>query len=545
MLTWGVSRHGERPFFDDGKLRRTHIEFLTDVMICLSALRDLQLARGARIALWGGKSYRYLATLTAVLGSEYIVVPINSILKPTQVEHILRDAAPDLLIADISLMASLRPQALAVIRHKFVLPLAGAQAAAGDSLFHWGGQDQWTAPDVTVPTSMQRGLHGAGVTDHDPCCILYTSGSTGLPKGVVLSHRNLVSGALSVADYLALTTDDVVLGLLPLSFDAGLSQLTTSIAAGCKFVPLNYLVPQEVPKTCRVHGVTSITAVPPLWIQLLRARWDEASTAPLRRFANTGGRLPDSVLTSLRQLFPAARPFLMYGLTEAFRSTCLDPDEVDARTGSIGKAVPNAQVLVVRPDGTECAPGEAGELVHRGAFVTLGYWNQPELTALRYRPVPRQHPALGLTERAVWSGDIVRKDADGFLYFVGRGDEMIKTMGYRVSPSEVEEVIYAADLVREVAVFGQDDFERGQRIVAMVVLKHSEPPPQEALRRHCTQQLPGYMCPAEYIVVASLARNPNGKLDRAVLKAALQQGVAAGAQGGWLNNNMKKESANA
>ena len=233
--------------------------------------------------------------------------------------------------------------------------------------------------------------------DLDIAAILYTSGSTGRPKGVVLSHRNLIAGAESVASYLGNTADDVLLAALPLSFDAGFSQLTTAFAVGAHVILMNYLLPGDVPRLCARHGVTGLTCVPPLWIQIAEQKWPEEARASLRYFANTGGRMPKPTLDKLREVFPSAKPFLMYGLTEAFRSTYLDPAEVDRRPDSIGKAIPDAEILVVRPDGSPCDPGEEGELVHRGPHVALGYWNDPARTAERFRPVPGRERALAHT----------------------------------------------------------------------------------------------------------------------------------------------------
>ena len=254
--------------------------------------------------------------------------------------------------------------------------------------------------------------------------ILYTSGSTGKPKGVVLSHRNMVAGAKSVASYLGNRADDTLLAALPLSFDAGFSQLTTAFHVGARVVLLNYLLPKDVLKAMEREKVTGLTAVPPLYIQLTQLDWPEAIKQHLRYFANTGGRMPRETLDQLRARVPAAQPFLMYGLTEAFRSTFLPPEEVDRRPDSIGKAIPNAEILVLREDGSECAPDEPGELVHRGALVGLGYWGDPEKTAERYKLLPGgtqgRLPGLQLPEYAVFSGDTVRRDAEGFLYFIGR-----------------------------------------------------------------------------------------------------------------------------
>ena len=268
---------------------------------------------------------------------------------------------------------------------------------------------------------------------------------------------------------------------------------------------------------CRRWGVTGLTGVPPLWIQIAEQEWPAEATASLRYFANTGGRMPRPLLTRLREHFPAAQPFLMYGLTEAFRSTYLDPAEIDRRPDSIGKAIPNTEILVVGPDGTRCEPGEVGELVHRGALVALGYWNDPEKTALRFRSPPGG-PPVETGERAVWSGDLVRADDEGFLYFVGRNDEMIKTSGYRVSPTEIEEIAFRSGLVRDAVALGDDDPALGQRIVLIVTPSTPGQRVGESLHRYFRRNAPSYMVPATVDERTSIPRGPNGKYDRTWLR---------------------------
>jgi len=207
----------------------------------------------------------------------------------------------------------------------------------------------------------------------------------------------------------------------------------------------------------------------------------------------------------------------MYGLTEAFRSTYLDPSEIDRRPDSIGKAIPNAEILVVRSDGTPCAPGEEGELVHRGALVSLGYWNDKERTAERFRPAPTKHAGLCVPEMAVWSGDIVRTDAEGYIYFVGRRDEMIKSSGYRISPTEIEDVLYATGMVSEAVALGVPHPTLGQGIIVIVAVAQGMELDIDGLTRECRRQLPSYMVPGVIIQRPSLPRNPNGKIDRNLL----------------------------
>jgi len=269
--------------------------------------------------------------------------------------------------------------------------------------------------------------------------------------------------------------------------------------------------------------VTGLTAVPPLWIQLSQLNWPADATNHLRYIANTGGRMPLETLTVLRKKLPRTRPFLMYGLTEAFRSTYLPPEEVDRRPDSIGKAIPNAEILVLREDGTECAPDEPGELVHRGALVGMGYWNDPERTRERYKPLPGRPSGLVMPELAVFSGDTVRRDAEGFLYFVGRRDEMIKTSGYRVSPTEIEEVVYGTQLVGECAALGVPHPVLGHAIVLVATPTGDNVLNELELLAACKQHLPIYMVPAKIDIRAgSLPRNPNGKIDRKSLASQFE-----------------------
>lgn len=476
------------------------------------ALR-LGLRRADRVAIYLEKRFETVVASFGAAAAGAVFVPINPLLKAEQVAFILRDCDVRLLVTSPERLAVLGSvlDACPALRHVVTTepPGAGATLPDGVELSGWG--ELLSA----APTPAHR------VIDTDMAAILYTSGSTGKPKGVVLSHRNMVAGAKSVAAYLGNSERDTLLAVLPLSFDAGFSQLTTAFHARARVVLLDYLLPRDVLKALVRERVTGITAVPPLYIQLAQLEWPAQVGENLRYFANTGGRMPRETLAALRQRVPHARPFLMYGLTEAFRSTYLAPEEVDRRPDSIGKAIPNAEILVLREDGTECDADEPGELVHRGALVGMGYWNDAEKTAERYRPMPGLAAGLRLPEYAVFSGDTVRRDAEGFLYFVGRRDEMIKTSGYRVSPTEVEEIVYATRLVGECAAFGVEHPTLGQ--VVQVV---ATPPPGStsldttALLAECRQRMPAYMVPAGIApATGPLPRNANGKIDRRLIAA--------------------------
>jgi acyl-CoA ligase (AMP-forming) (exosortase A-associated) len=493
------------------------------VLACAAGLCRLRLQRGERVGIYLEKRIETVVASFGAPAAGAVFVPLNPLLKAEQAGFILQDCDVRVLLTSTERLALLLPTLAQCreLRHVVLtdaLPASQPRLPAGIALHTWGELlDASPAP-------------GHRVIDTDMAAILYTSGSTGKPKGVVLSHRNMVAGAKSVASYLRNDADDTLLAALPLSFDAGFSQLTTAFHAGARVVLLNYLLPRDVLKAMAREKVTGLTAVPPLYIQLTQLdNWPAEIGEHLRYFANTGGRMPRETLDALRKRVPKAQPFLMYGLTEAFRSTYLPPEEVDRRPDSIGKAIPNAEVLVLRDDGSECDVDEPGELVHRGALVGQGYWNDAEKTAERYKLLPGRPGGLMLPEYAVFSGDTVRRDAEGFLYFIGRRDEMIKTSGYRVSPTEVEEVLYATKLVGECAAFGIDSATLGQTIQVIATAPDGSAAVDiAALLAECRARMPAYMVPAGFAGMAGpLPRNPNGKIDRKRLATEWIERVAS------------------
>jgi acyl-CoA ligase (AMP-forming) (exosortase A-associated) len=478
-----------------------------------SGFARLGLKRGERLGIYLEKRIETVVAMFGAAAAGSVFVPINPVLKPRQVAYIMRDCNVRILVTSSQRAADLAQELATCPDLAIVVLVDGTEEAVQ--------QETRTALSWRAAMTFPGAAQPSRVIDTDMAAILYTSGSTGNPKGVVLSHRNMVAGAKSVSQYIENTADDRILSVLPLSFDAGLSQVTTAFAVGARVVLLNYLLPRDVLRACAEHLITGMTGVPPLWIQLAELDWPDAASRSMRYFANTGGHMPRPTLDRLRTVMPRAKPFLMYGLTEAFRSTYLDPSEVDRRPDSIGKAIPNAEILVVHPDGTLCAPDEPGELVHRGALVSMGYWNDRERTAERFRPAPGQASEICLPELAVWSGDIVRRDTEGFLYFVGRRDEMIKTSGYRVSPTEIEEVVYASGLVGAAAAIGVPHPRLGQAIVVLATPPAGGRFDGEALLVQCRRNMPQFMVPLLISERAALPRNPNGKIDRKSLAAEL------------------------
>lgn len=448
--------------------------------------------RGARVATWAAKGALTCLMPLAAARAGLVHVPINPLLKRAQVAHILADSGAALLIGTPARLATLEP---------------------GDAACPtWAEADAMTAALDAAP------LPPSSADPDELAAILYTSGSTGRPKGVMLSHANMWLGAESVATYLGLAPDDRALAVLPLSFDYGQNQLLSHWYAGGSAVPLDYLTPRDVVKAIERHHVTTLAAVPPLWVQLTELDWPAETAGMLRRLTNSGGALTPDLVKRLRTLFPDARLFAMYGLTEAFRSTFLDPALIDTHPTSIGKAIPHAEILVIADSGEIAAADEEGELVHCGPLVAHGYWQDAERTAERFKPAPTASRYGGM---AVWSGDRVRRDADGLLYFVGRRDAMIKSAGNRISPAEIEEAALASGLVAEAVALGIPDARLGQAVHLVVRAAPGTSGAVEELPRILMQELPNFMQPKHIHWRDAMPISPNGKIDRTGLYAEL------------------------
>ncbi|MBY0283013.1 MAG: acyl-CoA ligase (AMP-forming), exosortase A system-associated [Sphingomonas sp.] len=474
----------------DGTLDYTGLEAV--VGASASWLAAAGLPAGSRVASWLPKTRTACILPLAVPRAGLVHVPINPLLKRAQVAHILGDSGASLLITQAARAATLEPGDLPPDCRMVT-------------------EDDVRAHDVMPPSQADPDTLAA---------ILYTSGSTGRPKGVMLSHANLWLGAISVAHYLALTPEDRTLCVLPLSFDYGQNQLFSTWAAGGRVVPLDYLTARDVIKAVARHDVTTLAGVPPLWVQLLEAAWPDDVAARLKRLTNSGGALTPSLIKGLRQRFAAADLYPMYGLTEAFRSTYLPPTLVDAHPESMGRAIPFAEVMAVRADGSKAAPGEPGELVHAGPLVAQGYWRDPVRSADRFRPAPSWGASGGM---AVWSGDTVVADADGLFRFVGRDDEMIKSAGNRISPTEIEEAVLRGGEAAEAVAIGVPDARLGQSIIVVARANGDAAAAEAAIRARLRTELPSFMQPGRYEWRDGLPHNANGKLDR----AAIRQEMAA------------------
>lgn len=476
-----------------------------------ASLRAQGVGRGDRVAVYLQNRAIVIETALACSRLGAIFVPINPLLKARQLEYVINDAGATALIASQTAAVLVEDS---IPRCPSIATVVWCDAAQVRSA---GLQFEQLIGDSDVE------VHSPAI-DNDPAALLYTSGSTGRPKGVVVSHRNLVAGARTVSSYLKNTSSDRILAALPLSFDYGLSQVTTAFAVGACAVLTSFSMPAALLQDLAAERITALAGVPTMWMHLAAAEWPESVVKSLRYITNSGGALPASVIKNLQSRLPNTQIFCMYGLTEAFRSTYLEPAKLEQHLGSIGKAIPGQEILVLDADGNECEPGEIGELVHRGSLVSLGYWNDAQLTQQRFKPLPKRLPQLMRDETAVWSGDLVKTDAEGFIYFIGRRDNLIKSSGYRISPSEIEEVVAELPVVVESAAVGVPDDGLGQRVVVAVVVAPNAPADvADRIRQHCRMQLPAYMVPAEVHVMSQLPRNANGKCDRGALATTLAQ----------------------
>jgi acyl-CoA synthetase (AMP-forming)/AMP-acid ligase II len=373
--------------------------------------------------------------------------------------------------------------------------------------------------------------------DSDLAGLLYTSGSTGKPKGVMFSHRNIVLGARIVAKYLGNTPQDRVLSLLPLSFDYGLNQITTMFLVGGSVVLQPVSLPAEIVKTMAANDVTGVALVAPSWVQVVRYLEEAPTKFPkLRYVTNSGGKIPLGALEKMPDLLPGVEIFLMYGLTEAFRSTYLPPYLFKTKMGSIGRAIPNTEIFVVDPERGICGPGEQGELLHRGGLISGGYWNNPAATEEKIKVNKHLRPLIG-DEKVVHSGDIVRMDEDGYLWFVSRMDTMIKCSGYRLSPTEVEEIVSGHERVMETVAFGVDDDDLGQVVHVAVGIETVDEFKVEDLHHFCVKKMPSYMVPKKiYAFSGNMPRTSSGKIDRPTVIKQCLEGLAAGAQPNGTNH---------
>lgn len=472
-----------------------------------TSLQERGVARGDRVAIFLENGFEAVVSYYAVLKLGAVMIPINPLTKQEKLAYMLRDATPTCLIADAHLQAAfLGPLAESTSIHTCVV--------AEDTRAPLPIEPRVVAFRAAVGRPAQV-LDDSAVIDQDLAAIIYTSGSTGDPKGVMLSHRNMLTAQESVATYLGLHGDDVIMCALPLAFDYGLYQILMAFKVGARVVlERSFAFPAKILALMERERATVFPGVPTMYATLLSmdslCRYDLRS---VRLLTNTAAALSEAHIQRLRQAFPLATLFSMYGLTECKRVTYLPPAELERRPTSVGRGMPNQELYLVDENGKRLANGSTGQLVIRGSHVMRGYWNKPAETAERLKPGPLPG------EQVLYSGDIFRTDAEGFLYFVARTDDIIKSRGEKVSPREVENVLYGLAGIREAAVIGVPDELLGEAVKAFVVLNPGFNYSEREIIRHCGAHLENFMAPKYVEFVDVLPKTDTGKIRKAGLNA--------------------------
>lgn len=480
----------------------------TEAVAAAQALTQLGVRPGDRVGICMQKTLDQVVAILGVLWANAILVPIHPILRAEQIGHIATDCDMKLLITESARIAELR------------------DAARGRIVLGRGPEEQGIASLV----NLRRDCPGSepffrGKAD-SVAAIIYSSGSTGRPKGIILSQRNLADGARIVASYLGTTATDRIAGVLSLNFDYGLNQLWQTLFMGSSLYLHNLIFPRDLFRLLASERITALPVMPVIIGRMFDPRLPgpdgPLDFSALRYICTSGGPVTGTMLGHLRRTFPESDIILMYGLTEAFRSSWLLPDQVTVRPTSIGKAIPEVDLYVLDEQGQDCPPGVAGQLVHRGGCVAKGYWNAPEATAERFRQIDR-FPG----ETVVFSGDLMRRDEEGYLYFLGRMDSMIKTYGFRVSPTEVEEHARRSEGLLDAVAFGIDSPEAGQDIVLAYTTTDQSPLPLDALTDHFRLGTPYHMVPRQFVHMETFPVTGNeGKIDRLTTRSQALEKLA-------------------
>jgi amino acid adenylation domain-containing protein len=494
----------------DGKRRLSYGELAGAVDRFASALQARGVAAGDRVAVYLGNVAEAAIAMYGILRAGAVFMPVNPLARAGKVTALLTDAGAVALVTNAALAGVWTAAVAGAPPVRFVVTCGGPPPAASPA----------GAPGVPTPGWDDFLAEGAAsapapapTDDGALAALIYTSGSTGEAKGVMLSHRNMLTVAASVTEYLGITDSDVLYCALPLSFSYGICQLTTGLPQGATIVlDASFAFPAKSLATIAAEGVTCLAGVPTMYAVLAgMSNLSDFDLSALRILTNAADALPEPVLAAVRRALPRARFFSMYGLTECQRVTYLPPEDLDSRAGSVGRGMARQEVWLVDEDGRRLPPGSTGELVVTGEHVMRGYWNRPRETAERLRPGPRG-------ETVLHTGDIFRTDADGYLYFVARKDDVIKTRGEKVSPREVENAIYVLAGVAGAAVVGVPDPVLGHAIKAFVVRRPDVTITDRDVVRHCRERLESYMVPHTVEFVDELPTTASGKVKRAALR---------------------------
>jgi len=515
MLRSSAARQPEKEAVVHGSRRMKYREVADTCRSVASGLRGAGMQRGDRVGIYLDPSVEQVLAIFSISQAGGVYVPINTVLVPEQVAHIARDCGMTALITTADKLEVLLPALHDVSSLQFFIVTSKSN-----------GRDPAEMTTGSKPTHRfeemlrlpMEGPWQDWAISQDLAAILYTSGSTGKPKGVMLSHANVMAGSTIVSTYLEIGERERILAVLPFSFDAGMNQLMTAFQQGGTIVLIKFVFAKEIIDALLTERISGLAGVPTVWSLLSNGGILKHEFPDLRYITNTGGAMPQAVLKVLRQALPTTKIFLMYGLTEAFRSTYLPPEELDRRPTSMGKAIPDTEILVLNERGERCQPGEVGELVHRGPTVSMGYWGNPEATQQVLKPNPLVPQEVGNCEKVCYSGDLVKMDEDGFLYYIGRRDTMIKSSGYRISPTEVEEILFQTGKIRQAAVIGIPDEILGQTIKAFLVAKDKEQLDCDAIQDFCAEKMPRHMVPKQFEVMTELPKTSSGKVDYPALR---------------------------
>ena len=478
----------------------TFRQLYTQATAAARALADLGVRPGDRVGVCMQKTLDQVVAILGVLWSNAIVVPIHPGFRAEQIGHVARDCEMKLLVTESARVTELRDT------------VPGRIAVGGE------GQEEGIPSLVDSSRERQGSEAFFEAKPDDTAALIYSSGSTGRPKGIMVSHRNLADGARLVAGYLGTGPNDRIAGVLALTFDHGLNQLWQALYTGASLYLHDLIFPRDLFRFLASKQITALPVMPVIISRMFDCQLpgveSDLDFSALRYISTTGGAVTPTMLDHLRRTFPKSDVVLMYGLTEAFRSSFLPPDQVRVRPTSIGKAIPEVELHVLDDREEDCPPGVAGQLVHRGGCVAKGYWNAPEATAARFRQIDR-FPG----ETVVFSGDLVRRDDEGYLYFLARMDSMIKTYGFRVSPNEIEEHARRYEGVSDAVAFGIDNPEIGQEIAVAYTTKDSAPLAPDRLGDHFNIAMPHHMVPQWFVHLEKFpATASQGKVDRVLIR---------------------------
>lgn len=482
-------------------------ELLVSARILANRLRAEGVERGDRVAIYMDNTWPCVVSIYAVLLAGGVFMVVNPQTKADKLRYVLRDSEARVLLTDWHL-AGVFSDVVGEVTSLKALIVSGQRPERGLSAMPVREFDEVLEkePPLEAPVPM---------VPNDLAALIYTSGSTGDPKGVMQTHQSMVFAAWSLIEYLRLSEQDRLMLVLPLAFDYGLYQLLMSVKLGATLVvERSFTFPAKIYQRMHEEAVTVFPAVPTIFAMMAASHRKQALCFPaVTRITNTAAALPEALLPELREMFPNALIYKMYGLTECKRVSYLEPELVEAKPGSVGKAIPGTEVFLLKESGERAGPGEEGILHVRGPHIMLGYWRKPELSAQMLKP--GELPG----ERVLCTHDLFRMDEEGFLYFVGRTDDIVKTRGEKVSPIEVENVLQAIEGVQEAAVLGVADTILGQALYALVVPRDGAVLDERRIRKHCLAELENFMVPQKVFIVDSLPKSANGKIDKKRIKA--------------------------